>query len=174
MEPLAFDCDSEVGQLCLRYGNQKLFQEDIKNFDDYADMYQPYGKYGLHGAKYTVGNFGFIEWENSGDVEHFLDSYYYYRTGDYFGEGEPMEVLTVNGKELKGKQLAENIKEIWENMILDCINRLKREKLGLDTTEDFIIFMCDHDISAEEFEVSIKKTVDKQLFKKLLADSNKI
>lgn len=134
-------------------------------------MYKPYGKYGLHGMKYSVGDFGFIDWKMSEEIEYFLDSCYYYSTGDYFGKGEPMKSLEINGQELKESDLKKNIKEIWENLILTCIKRLKCNDVRIDTTEDFIIFMRDHDISNEELEIYVRKTTDDKLFKKLLAES---
>lgn len=169
---VVLDCCSDNGQICIRYGNKQHFQENLKDFERYAYLYQPYGKYGLHGMKYSVGDFGFIDFEESEEVKHFLDSYYYYRVGDYWGEEKPVEVLEVNGHKLKGDDLKEHIKEIWENLILDCIKQLQKNDIGLDITEDFIIFMCDHDISNEEFEQYVKKTVDAALFDKLLAESN--
>ncbi|WBW94945.1 hypothetical protein [Oceanirhabdus sp. W0125-5] len=52
-------------QITLRYRNEKEFQEDLKEFERYKNLYEPYGKYGLRGYKYDVGNFGFLDLEMS-------------------------------------------------------------------------------------------------------------
>lgn len=156
---LVFDCDSDGGQICLRYANTAYFNESLKDFEQYKYMFGPYGKYGLRGYKYSVGDFPFIDFEYSPQVQQFLDTYYYYDTGDYCGEGAPIAGLE------------ETYKEIWKDMILSCIRRLKGEYRKLRTTDDFIIFMCDHDQSDEDTEEWIKWTVDSELFSKLLNDS---
>lgn len=156
---LVFDCDSDVGMISLRYNNMAHFEEDVQNFEKYKYMYEPYGKYGLHGYQYSVGEFPFIEYQEEPFVKHFLDSYYFYKIGDYFGEGEPIQGLE------------NNYCEIWKNMILSCIERLKKEYNKLHVTEEFIIFMSEHDQSDEEIEEYIQLTVEESLFQKLLKDS---
>lgn len=156
---LVFDCDSEGGQLCLRYSNIAHFDEMLKTYEHYEYMYAPYGKYGLRGYKYAVGDFPFIDFEYPLLVKHFLDSYYYYDTGDYGGEGQPIPGLE------------NTYREIWKGMILSCIRRLKEKYPKLHTTDDFIIYMCDHDQSDEDTEEWIKWTVEPRLFDRLLKDS---
>lgn len=157
---LVFDCDSEeTGQICLRYANMAHFNHELENYERYRYMYEPYGKYGLRGYKYCVGDFPFIDLEFPPVVAWFLDSYYYYATGDYYGEGQP-----VTG-------LENSFRDIWKDMILSCIKKLKASYTGLRVTGDFIIYMCDHDQSDEDTEEWIKWTVDEALFQKLLNDS---
>lgn len=157
---LVFDCDSqETGQISLRYANMDHFNRELENYERYRYMYEPYGKYGLRGYQYSVGDFPFIHFEYPPIVASFLDSYYYYATGDYCGDGAP-----VMG-------LEKSYRTIWKDMILSCIKRIKKEYSGLRVTDDFIIFMCDHDQSDEDTEEWIKWTVEEELFQKLLNDS---
>lgn len=156
---LVFDCDSETGQICLRYSNIAHFNKELEEYERYRYMFEPYGKYGLRGYKYSVGDFRFIDFEYDAVVEHFLDSYYYYATGDDCGKGDPIAGLE------------NDYMQIWKDMILSCIKRLQVEYSGLRTTDDFIIYMCDHDQSDEMAEEWIKLTVPEALFRKLLNDS---
>lgn len=158
---LVFDCDSDVGQICLRYANAAHFAAMLQSYERYKYMYEPrgYGKYGLRGYKYSVGDFPFIEFDYPAGVTEFLDTYYYYETGDYCGAGEPIAGLESS------------YKEIWRAMLLSCIRRLKAEYTGLRTTDDFIVYMCDHDQSDEDTEALIQLTVDAGLFNRLLQDS---
>lgn len=156
---LVFDCDSDVGGISLRYNNMAHFQEKVQNFERYQFMYEPYGKYGLHGYQYDVGDFPFLKYQKEPLVAHFLDSYYYYAIGDYYGEGEPVQGLE------------DSYRDIWKNMILSCIERLQKEYDKLHVTEEFVIFMVDHDQSDKEIEEYVKWTVEETLFQKLLKDS---
>lgn len=156
---LVFDCDSEGGQICLRYSNMAHFNETLKAYEQYKYMFAPYGKYGLRGYKYAVGDFPFIDFEYPSLVQQFLDAYYYYDTGDYWGEGEPIAGLE------------NTYREIWKEMILSCIRQLQKEYPKLHTTDDFIIYMCDHDQSDEDTEEWMKWTVEPALFDRLLNDS---
>lgn len=55
-------------------------------------------------------------------------------------------------------------------MIVDTILRLKDEmkKIGIDITENFIMFCCDHDQSDEERDRMIRWTVEEELMRKLI------
>lgn len=172
---IAFDCNSEVGQVSLRYGSNAHFKEISKNFHKVSKYYRPYGRYGLRGQQYDVGEFVFIgSLEHNGyiflnfdsDTSHFFDSYYYHNIGDYFGEGEPIEGFD-SGEVLN----RETVTPLFQEMVIDCINRLKENGGLINTTEDFIIFMCDLQNSPEENAELLKKTVDPKLFDKLMAES---
>lgn len=158
---MVLDCDSDVGMVSLRYGNAKHFQENLKNYETYRQKYG-WAVYGLHGSEYDPGEFQFIDFQMPEVVKHFTDSYYYHSVGDYFGEGEPIE------------DIKENYKEIFWTMIVDTINRLKEEvkELAIDVTDDFIFFHCDHDQSYEERDRMIAMTVDKPLMDKLINKNN--
>ena len=131
---LALDCDSDVGMISLRYNNRLRFQEKIPEYEEYEKEYG-WKVYGLCGSEYDVGEFGFINYKNTELVKHFKDSYYYHSTGDYLGEGEPMEEIKDNREEI-----------LW-TMVTEAIIRLKEEtgELGIDTVDDFIFFACGHD-----------------------------
>lgn len=156
---LVFDCDSDSGQICLRYSNMAHFKNMLKSYEQYKYMFAPYGKYGLRGYKYSVGEFLFIDFEYSVYVNHFLESYYFYKNGEYWGDGEPIQAIDAT------------YEAIWRSMILKCIKRLQSEYSLLNTTDDFVIFMCDHDQSDEDSEAWLKWTVDTKLFNKLLKES---
>lgn len=88
----------------------------------------------------------------------FLDSYYYHSIGDYYGEGEPIE------------EIADNYAEIFWEVIIDVINKLKNEmdELGVHTTENFIFFHCDHDQNYADRDRMIAMTVDENVMKQLI------
>lgn len=158
---LVFDCEEDTGDVFLRYANERMFQQEmLPNWDRWADMFEPYGKYGLRGLKYAIGDFKFIDYDKgNGLLDHFLQSYYFYEYDRYsHRDDEPMDIK-------------DDHMEIWEDMILACINRLKENLEGLNMTEDFIVFMCGHDQSYEGTEEYIKRTVPEPLFTKLLKES---
>ncbi|WP_294372532.1 hypothetical protein [uncultured Clostridium sp.] len=168
---IVFDCDNSVGQVVIRAGNIKRYKESLIDFDKYADMYEPYGKIGIRGYKYSVGDFDFIEVTFNEYVTKFFDIYYYVMTGEepyYDYEDEDYEEETVIDVTLEMKQ---DYKIFFEELILDCINKLKNVTENIDKTDDFIMYMCYHDCSDEDAEELMKKTVDKELFEKLLKDS---
>ena len=154
---MALDCDSSVGGIYLRYRNKQDFKDNIEDYEEYYKKYE-WPIYGLHGGEYSVGDYPFINYEKSELVEHFTDSYYYHSTGDYYGEGEPIE------------DIKDNYKEIFWNMVIDTIEKLNRgmNELGINTTDDFIFFHCDHDQSNEEFDEMVSKTVNKELMERLI------
>ena len=167
---LVFDCESDIAQICLRYGNEAHYAKISKDFEKYADLYN--GKRnGLHGQKYSVGEFPFIgSVEYNGYVflqfdeqtEHFLKSCYYHNIGEYYGEGDPIEQLD------SGEVLNETtVKELFYEMIIDCIERLKQNIGFLNITQDFIFYMCDSTYSSLENEELMKKTVDSDILDKL-------
>ncbi len=165
---LVFDCDSSTGEVALVYNNIHMFEEMKKDWEKYKYMYEPYGLNGLFGFKYnSVGDFKIIDLDFEGDVERFLDSYYYYSVGHYYGEGEPLGSISMNGNEYDADALKNEMPRIWETLIIETINELKEELINIDTTDDFIMFMCDHDISNEDFEMWIRKTNDSALIDKL-------
>lgn len=150
---LVFDCDSDVGMISLRYNNISRFENTKQEYAEY-DM----PMYGLHGLEYSVGEFGFINHQKSDIVAHFTASYYYHRIGDYFREDEPIE------------EIKDNYEEIYWIMIEDTIKQLQKEigDLGINATDDFVIFYCDHDQSQEDRDIMISKTVDVQLMQALI------
>lgn len=96
---LVFDCENEIAQICLRYGNEAHFAEISKDFDKYAALYKD-KRNGLHSRKYSVGEFAFIgSMEYNGylflkmdeQTEYFLNSCYYHNIGEYYGKGEPIK-----------------------------------------------------------------------------------
>ena len=165
---IVFDCDSETGGICLRYSNIHMFEEMKKDWDNYAYMYEPYGLNGLFGCKYnSVGDFKMLDIHFEKNVEKFLDSYYFYSIGEYYGEDEPLKTISVNGKDYDENTLQDEMPKIWEKLIIETINELKEELSNIDITDDFIMYMCDHDISNEDFELWIRKTNDAVLIDKL-------
>ena len=153
---LVFDCDSDVGVISLRYRNKKHFQNEISRYEEYNKKYG-WEVYGLHGSEYEPGEFPFIEYEVTKLVKHFQDSYYYYEVGTYYGEGKPFEAMK------------ENYRELFWNLVLDTIERLKSEipQIAIHTTDDFIIFHCDHDQSYEDRDKMIRKTVEEEILKRI-------
>lgn len=154
---MVLDCDSDVGMASLRYHNRCMFESELERYKVYEEKHG-WKVYGLHGSEYDPGEFAFIEYEKSALVEHFFDSYYYHKIGNYYGEGEPIE------------EIKDNYKEIFWEVIIDTINRLKieMEELGVHITEDFIFFHCDHDQNYEERDRMIAMTVDEDVMKKLI------
>lgn len=153
---LVFDCDSDTGAISLRYRNKQHFINEVRRYEEYNAKYG-WAIYGLHGSEYEPGEFPFIEYEMSKLVKHFTDSYYYYEVGTYYGEGKPMEDIKDKYREL-----------FWE-LVIDTIERLKNSisQIGIDTTDNFIIFHCDHDQSYEDRDKMICKTVDDELIQKI-------
>lgn len=169
---LAFDCEYDGGQICLRYANQEQFEETKKEYAD-SDLYRLASQNGLFGMKYSVGEYRFIEWQSKDEAAHFLDSIYYYNAGDYYGEGEPVTSITDGQKEYVWDDLKkefDGLREIFEKLVLDCIEKVKKDpEITIDRTDDFIIYMCEHDIDEEEFEEYVRKTNDTELVDKLAA-----
>lgn len=153
---IAFDCDSSVGMVSLRYRNKSSFEREVSRYEEYQKKYG-WEVYGLHGSEYDPGEFAFIEYQQSDFVKHFTDSYYYHEVGCYYGAGEPIE------------DIKDNYEEIFWDMIIDTINRLKGEikELGIHTTDNFIIFHCDHDQSYEDRDKMISMTVDSETMRSL-------
>lgn len=128
-------------------------------------MYEPYGKIGLKGYKYDVGDFGFIDIAFSNYFSEFLNIYYYVMTGEHsYGDNKEVDIEITD-------EVIEEYRSLFEEIILDCIKKLKENINMISKTDNFIIYFCYHDMSDEEDEKSIRKTVDKDLFKKLLNDS---
>lgn len=153
---IAFDCDSSVGTVVLRYRNRSSFELEVSRYEEYQKKYG-WAVYGLYGSEYDVGEFDIIEYQKTETVKHFTDSYYYHEVGSYYGVGEPIE------------DIKDNYHEIFWDMVLFAINRLKADigKFGISTTDNFIIFHCDHDESQEDREKKISMTVDSETMKKL-------
>ena len=59
------------------------------------------------------------------------------------------------------------VKELFCEMIIDCIERLKQNIGFLNITQDFIFYMCDSTYSSLENEELMKKTVDSDILDKL-------
>ena len=154
---IAFDCDSSVGQIVLRYRNKTSFECKKSRYEEYQHKYG-WPIYGLWGSEYDVGEFEIIEYQPTENVKHFTDSYYYHEVGNYYGLGEPIE------------DIKDNYREIYWSMIVNTINRLKAEisNLGICTTDNFIIFHCDHDESQEERKEKISMTVDNAMIEFLI------
>ena len=153
---LVFDCDSDVGVISLRYRNKQHFLSKVSEYEKYNRKYG-WEIYGLYGSEYEPGEFPFIEYKASSLVKHFTDSYYYYEVGTYYGEGEPLEGIKDNYREL-----------FWE-LVIETIERLKGSisQIGIDTTDNFIFFHCDHDQSYEDRDKMIRMTVDEEMIQKI-------
>ncbi|MDE7363386.1 MAG: hypothetical protein K2N27_00645 [Ruminococcus sp.] len=185
-----FDCDLGNFNLCLRYANERDYKNRLADYDKYAYMCQPYGKKGLFGYKYSVGDFGRIDWKVEGEIMHFFNSgYCQVVDAVYYGNAiRPADTFEYNGEFLKGDTqtellhcydgafykdgvffvgLGDKLMNILEEIIVNCILRLKNDDLGLDQTDDFIMFMCDHDISNATLAEYVKRTVDKDIFEQL-------
>lgn len=159
---LVFDCDSSVGKIVLRYGSIPDFTKQLEDFEKYADLYRPYGKSGLRGYQYDVGNFAYLDYKVTEEMKIFQDYYYYYMTGDFCWNWE--ECFIPEHVE----ELEKDCKKVLEEIVLYCIQKLKENFIKLNVTDDFIMYMCDHDQTYKEKEDMIKQTVDEKLFKKLL------
>lgn len=155
---LALDCDPAVGMIALRYNNRARFEQMRPDYESYAEEYG-WPVYGLYGSEYSVGDFGFISYDRSPLVKHFTDSYYYHEVGDYFGEGEPIEEIKADHR------------EIYWMMIVTTIKRLQTElaAIGIDGDEEMIFFCSGHDQSDEEKDALLRLTVEGSLLEKLLA-----
>lgn len=165
---IVFDCDLDNGQIVLRYSNQENFEKLKMTWEEYKDMYKPYGQNGLFGLKYnSVGDFPMLKYEYSGMTKHFLDSYYYYRIGDYFGEGESVDVSEISGQTLDEDQLESEMESIFIRMITNTIDEIKDVLETINCEEDHLVFMCDHDISNADFEKWVRKTNEGKLVDKL-------
>lgn len=193
---IVFDCDISNFCVCIRYANEDDYKKRLIDYDKYAYMYKPYGKKGLWGYKYnSVGDFNRIEWEADATVNYFFKSGYcqsvdavYYENADrpadtfeYKGMILKGDVKTellhcCNGKFQKDGEffigLASELSGIFEDIIINCILRFKDDELGLDKTDDFIMFMSDHDISDTTFAEYVSRTVDKNIFDQLTDYSN--
>ncbi|MDE7200957.1 MAG: hypothetical protein K2O91_03420 [Lachnospiraceae bacterium] len=165
---IVFDCDLDNGQIVLRYSNLDHFEKLKQSWEEYGYMYKPYGQNGLFGLKYnSIGDFPMLKYEYKGMTKHFLDSYYYYRTGDYYGEEEPVNVMEISGQPLEEDGLRTEIKNIFIRMIIDTIHEIKDTPEIINYDEDYLVFMCDHDISNDDFEKWVRKTNDGKLVDKL-------
>lgn len=127
-------------------------------------MYEPYGKLGLRGYKYDVGDFECIDLEACEYFEKFTDTYYYVMTEEYYGEDEEPNIEITS-------EVEADYRSFFEELIVECIEKLKENTDKINKTKDFIIYYTYHDISHEEMERIMKKTVDKDLFERLLNDS---
>lgn len=188
---IVFDCNIPYFDVCLRYANESDYEKRLSDYDEYAYMYKPYGKKGLFGYKYnSVGDFGWIDWKEERAIKYFHDSGYCQSAeAVYYGNTDrPVDTFEYKGEILRGDVktelmhcynggfckdgeffigLASKLMQIFEEIIVNCILRLKNDELGLDKTEDFIMFMCDHDISNEDFAKYVSRTVGKDLFEQL-------
>lgn len=165
---IVFDCDLDVGQIVLRYCNLEKFENLKQEWEEYEYMYEPYGQNGLFGLKYnSVGDFPMLKYGYNGMTKHFLDSYYYYSVGDYYGEEKPIEVFEINGQKLKKNKLKKEIENIFVTMIVDTIYDIKNMSDIINYDDDYLVFMCDHDISNDDFEEWVRKTNDDELVDKL-------
>ncbi len=164
---IAFDCDTENGAIVLRYANSEVFEKLKESWDDaYADMYKPYGQNGLFGLKYSVGDFEMLKYEYSGLTSSFQDSFYFYSVGDYYGEGEPISEIEIDGRVLAEEELEDEINDVFERMIIETIEEVKNMP-SIDFDKDSLVFMCDHDISNEDFKMWVRKTNDEELVERL-------
>lgn len=165
---IVFDCDLSVGQVVLRYSNLEVFEGLKKDWKKYGYMYKPYGQNGLFGLKYnSVGDFPMLRYEYNGVAKHFMESYYYYQMDSYFGEGEPIDVIEMNGQILREDNLREELKNIFIKMIIDTIHEVKDMPKIINYDNDYLIFMCDHDYSNADLEKWVRQTNDNKLVDKL-------
>lgn len=165
---IVFDCDLANGQIVLRYSNLENFEHLKQSWEKYKHMYKPYGQNGLFGLKYnSVGDFPMLKYEYNGMAKHFLDSYYYYSVGDYYGEEEPINCIEIGGQILEKDNLSAEIENIFVRMILETICEIKDVLEMINYDEEYLVFMCGHDISNNDFEKWVRKTNDNRLVDKL-------
>lgn len=166
---IVFDCDSSNGQICIRYGSESDFEERKKDYNKYKESQEKmYGKYAMLEYKYSVGDLKFIEFEEQNEMKHFNETYYYIFTGDnYYGDGEPIEKININGDNIVLNESLEKTKQLWENIIVDCIKKLEIDELGINKTNDFVMYMLDHDLTKKEKEIYVKKIIDEKRYKKV-------
>lgn len=169
---IVFDCDLEVGQIVLRYSNLENFENLKQSWENYKYMYRPYGQNGLFGLKYDVGGFPMLKYAYDGMTEHFLNSCYYYSVGDYYGEGEPINAIELSGQTLKGDNLGAEIENIFIKMIMDIIDEIRGMSDIINYDDDYLVFMCTHDITNDDFEKWVRKTNDDKLVDKLVQIMN--
>lgn len=109
-----------------------------------------------------------LKYGYNGMTKHFLDSYYYYYSvGDYYGEEKPIEVFEINGQKLKKNKLRKEIENIFITMIVDTIYEIKNMSDIINYDDDYLVFMCDYDISNDDFEKWVRKTNDDKIVDKL-------
>ena len=63
--------------------------------------------------------------------------------------------------------LRTEIENIFTRMIIDTISEVKDMLDIINYDEDYLVFMCDHDISNDDFEKWVRKTNDDKLVDKL-------
>lgn len=164
---IAFDCDLDVGQIVLRYSNSAVFEKMKESWDDYKYMYKPYGQNGLYGLKYnSVGDYEILKYDFNGFTRNFLDSYYYYSVGEYYGESEPISEFEMNGELMEKVFFKASIEKIFTQLVIETITEVKK-MTEIDFTEDSLVFMCGHDISNREFRSWVSKINDKKLVDRL-------
>lgn len=182
---IVFDCEVADQYVYLRYASESDYEKLLANYERYAHMYEPYGLKGLFGYKYnSIGDFNYIECDAANDIlDQFRDRYdrvqrYEFDIFEDENAERPDVAFEYKGKTLKcdtpvkellecENRLSEKLFSLFEDIIVNCIERLKADDLGLDKTADFIMFMCDHDESNEDFAEGVSRTVDKKLFERL-------
>ena len=143
-----------------------------RDYEKYKRMFEKYGKYSLVAYKYSTGDFKFIDFEEKDEMKHFNDTYYYYITDDkYYGNDKPYEIVVENGKKIDIKNDLTTLQSMWERLIAESIKQLIQENLGIDKTNDFIMFMVLHDQSDKDIKEYIKKTVNEDTYKKVFINN---
>lgn len=117
----------------------------------------------LTGFKYGIGDFQFIEetaeerFGSTGYLKNFFDSMTYYAC-DYIED---------ESRIIPRDELPDDLYQFLLESCLYCAEKLKDNLGFLNKTEDFIIFVAEHDSSDERKLNLISKTVDHYLFQKL-------
>ena len=154
---IVLDCDSSVGDVVLQYRNRSSFESELSTYEEYENEFG-LAVYGLYGSEYEPGEFEIIDYQKTGLVKHFMDSYYYFQTGCSISDKEPIN------------DIKDSCTNIFRDMVVSTINRLKPEikNPGIHTTDNFIIFHCDHDRTYECRDKMIGMTVDKKIMEDLI------
>ena len=123
---IVFECDEDSGWVTFKYANEKMYASWLKKNRGCSESVE------LRELRYAVEQFEVINYPYmDDDVQHFLDSYVHYKTGEpYTGKGRP--IPNIENKYDKK----------WKNMVEKGIEHVKKNQANLNITEDFVVYMC--------------------------------
>lgn len=132
------------------------YRDDYFNEDHFNDE-------SLVGLKYSVGDFCFVD----EIAEEKLSASKYLK--DFFASMAYYECDYIDNESriIPREELPENFYMFLIETCLYCAEKLKDNLDFLSKTDDFIIFVAEHDMSNERKLNLILKTVEKHLFEKL-------
>lgn len=196
---IALQLESDVGGITLKYMTKSLFREVAAYYKGRG--YKDCQLYGLHRLEYYgLGNFSRIECSDYSEIlQYFFDMYYFIQTKLWYGKGiYPKQLKTIDGSNIFQMEeykdrivppkamvivpkeedriywgIAARYCELFFEIVIDVIEKLKENTDFIDKTEDFVIYASDHDVSYETFDELFLKTVDKDTYNTLLSRTEK-